>query len=220
MKKIVVLISFLILISGCGAKQISPEDIQATISAGIEQTQLANPTSTNTSTPTDTPTFTPTFTSTPTDTPTPTITKTPTITLTPTITDTPTPSRTPTRTNTLTPTKAPWQFTQTAYAKTQDYMSKFEQVDWRDFNTYPEKYEKKTIKLTCRVFNVISNDQFQCYYPGTYDAFFVLSVEEFDDIYENSYLTIYGVGAGEHCGKNAFGAEICQPLVVADFFIK
>ena len=72
MKKIVALISFLILIKWMWRKKISPEDIQATISAGIEQTQLANPTSTNTSTPTDTPTFNPTFTSTPTDTPTPT----------------------------------------------------------------------------------------------------------------------------------------------------
>jgi len=221
MKKIVILISILFLISACsGSKEMSPEDIQSTISAGIEQTQLANPTSTNTNTPTDTPTYTPTFTNTPTVTRTPTITNTPTITLTPTVTDTPTPSLTPTRTNTLTPTKAPYQFTQTAYAKTQDYMTQFEQVDWRDFSTYPEKYEDEFIKLTCRVFNVISNEQFQCYYPGTYDAYFVVSLEAFDDIYDNSYLTIYGVGAGEHCGTNAYGAEICQPLVFAEFFVK
>lgn len=99
-------------------------------------------------------------------------------------------------------------------------MAQFEQVDWRDFNTYPDKYEGKTIKLTCRVFNVLSNEQFQCYYPGTYDAYFVVSLEEFDDIYENSYLTIYGVGAGEHCGTNAYGGEICQPLVLATFLVK
>ena len=77
-------------------------------------------------------------------------------------------------------------------------MSKFEQVDWRDFNTYPGM--KKTIKLTCRVFNVISNDQFQCYYPE-HTMRSLLSVEEFDDIYENSYLTIYGVGAGSIVGR-------------------
>lgn len=37
MKKIVILISVLFLISACsGSKEMSPEDLQATISAGIE----------------------------------------------------------------------------------------------------------------------------------------------------------------------------------------
>lgn len=84
MKKYVILISILLLLSACsGSEQIRPEDIQATIAAGIEQTQRALPTSTNTSTPTDTPTFTPTTTPTPTETPTltPTQTQTPTNTL-------------------------------------------------------------------------------------------------------------------------------------------
>ncbi len=47
MKKIVILISVLLLISACsGSKRMSSEEIQANISVGIEQIQLANPTST------------------------------------------------------------------------------------------------------------------------------------------------------------------------------
>ena len=93
MKKIVILISVLFLISACsGSKQLSAEDIQATISAGIQQTQRANPTSTNASTPTDIPASTPTFT--PTNTALPTETST--ATSTPTLTPTPTQTQTPT----------------------------------------------------------------------------------------------------------------------------
>ena len=89
MKKYVILISILFLVSACsGSKGVSPEDIQATIAAGIVQTQLANPTSTNTSTPTDTPT--PTITTPPTETLTPTSTSTLTLTPTPTQITTPT----------------------------------------------------------------------------------------------------------------------------------
>jgi len=78
MKKIVILISVLFLISACsGSKEISPEDIQSTISVGIEQTQLANPTSTYTNTPTNTPTYTPEPTNTPAPTNTPGPTNTP-----------------------------------------------------------------------------------------------------------------------------------------------
>lgn len=89
MKKIVVLISVLFLISACsGSKEISPQDIQATISTGIQQTQRANPTSTNASTPTEPPASTPTFTPTNTLLPTETSTATSTPTLTPTPTQT------------------------------------------------------------------------------------------------------------------------------------
>lgn len=95
MNKFFILITVLFLLSACsGSKEMSPQDIQATFSAGIQQTQRANPTSTNASTPTAppaaTPTFTPTNTVPPTETPTatsaPTLTPTPTQTTTPTIT--------------------------------------------------------------------------------------------------------------------------------------
>jgi hypothetical protein len=219
MKKALFGFILLILISGCsGSQKITEEDIQSTISAGIEMTQKANPTNTNTLVPTNTPTETPT--QTPTNTNTPTITNTATVTNTPTITETPTVTLTPTRTNTPTPTKAPYQFTQTANAATQTYLSKFKAVTWKDFNTYPDKYTKELIMLTCRVFNVNNNQEFQCYYPGTYDAFYVYSEEEFDNVYENDYLTIYGMGAGENCGTNPYGAEICQPLVIAEYIKK
>lgn len=206
-KKILFVFIITLLVSGCSSsKQISEEEIQATISAGISLTQKANPTSTNTVVPSSTPTETPTLTQT--NTSTPTITNTPTITL------------TPTRTNTPTPTKAPYQFTQTAYAATQTYFKKFTNVTWKDFYTYPDKFKSEFVQLPCRVFNVIDNENFQCYYPGTYDPFYVLSIEPFDNVYENDYLTIYGVGGGEYCGTNAFGGQVCQPVVVADYIKK
>lgn len=213
MKKWIFLFVLSVIVSGCSSSpKIGDEDLQSTIAAGIELTQKAKATSTNTVVPTSTPTETPTLT--------PTITNTPTVTNTPTITNTPTVTLTPTKTPTLTPTKAPYQFTQTARVATQNYYDKFETVNWKDFYTYPDKYKEKLVQLRCRVFNIIDNQNFQCYYPGTYDPFYVLSVEEFDNIYENDSLTIYGVGAGEYCGTNAFGGQVCQPVVVADYIKK
>lgn len=95
MNKFFILITVLLLLSACsGSKEISPQDIQATIPTGIQQTQRVNPISTNASTPTDipasTPTFTPTNTALPSEPPTatsaPTLTPTPTQTQTATIT--------------------------------------------------------------------------------------------------------------------------------------
>lgn len=78
MKKYVILISILFVLGACsGSRPVSPIDIDATISAGIAQTQQANPTSTPTEPPTPTPTITPTNTAPPTDTPAPTATSTP-----------------------------------------------------------------------------------------------------------------------------------------------
>ena len=91
MNKFFILITVLLLLSACsGSKEMSPQDIQATISAGIQQTQRVNPISTNASTPTDIPASTPTFTPTNTALPSepPTATSTPTLTPTPTQTQT------------------------------------------------------------------------------------------------------------------------------------
>ena len=91
MNKFFILITVLLLLSACsGSKEISPQDIQATIPTGIQQTQRANPNSTNASKPTKPPASTPTFTATNTALPseTPTATSTPTLTATPTQTQT------------------------------------------------------------------------------------------------------------------------------------
>lgn len=78
MNKIVILLTILLLLGACsGSRPVSPIDIDATISAGIAQTQQANPTSTPTEPPTPTPTLTPTNTPPPTDTPASTATSTP-----------------------------------------------------------------------------------------------------------------------------------------------
>lgn len=91
MNKFFILITVLLLLSACsGSKEISPQDIQATIPTGIQQTQWANPISTKARMPTEPPASTPTFTATNTALPseTPTATSTPTLTPTPTQTQT------------------------------------------------------------------------------------------------------------------------------------
>lgn len=76
MKYIVSVLVVLMLISGCSSPQISSDDIQSTIKAGIEQTQA--------SIPTDIPTENPTNTLVPTNTPRPTSIPKPTNTIAPT----------------------------------------------------------------------------------------------------------------------------------------
>lgn len=134
---------------------------------------------------------------------------------TPTQTLTPTPVRSSTPTQPPTNTPQPWQLTQAAAKKTQTYLEEFEQVIVRDFITYPDKYEGKKIKLSGSIFNINGNDEFQIFISGTSEAAYIISRETFDNLYENNYVTIYGYGQGETCFKNAYNAEICQPIVDA-----
>jgi hypothetical protein len=111
--------------------------------------------------------------------------------------------------------------TATSYRATTDYLASFKQVQWRDFITYPEKYEGERIKLGCRVFNVVkSSRHIQCYVSGTYEAFYVKFKDSFDDIYEDSYLTIYGTGDGLECFTNTMGNQVCQPLIKDAFYTR
>jgi len=205
MKRFFAIVALMIILSACTPK---PEQVQPY----VDQTLTAYPTQTSYPTNTPYPTFTqlPTYTKVPTYTP---IIKivTPTFTLAPTSTSTPTPTNTPEYSS--------YQLTATANRATNDYLSSFEQVQWRDFITYPEKYTGKKVRLNCRVFNVVKNSKhIQCYVPGTYDAFYVKFINSFDDIYENNVLTIYGTGGNMECFTNTMGNEICQPLIQNAFF--
>jgi uncharacterized membrane protein YcgQ (UPF0703/DUF1980 family) len=214
MKKIYVLVMvFLIFLSACSP---SVTAIETTIS----NTEAAKPTQTAYPTYTIIPTYTPY----PTHTPYPTYTQAPTqtpkvivvtLTNTPTQTLTPTPIKSPTSTLPPTNTLQSWQLTQEVAKKTQVYLQEFEQVNVRDFITYPDKFKGKKIKLSGSIFNINGNDEFQIFISGTSEAAYIISREPFDDLYENNYVTIYGFGNGEDCFKNVYNAEICQPMVDA-----
>jgi len=89
----------------------------------------------------------------------------------------------------------------------------------QDFYTYPDKYKSKKVKLVdCVVFNIVSTNSFQCHFGS--EPIMVETIQELTDLYKNDVVTIYGIGKGKACGKNAFGAEICQPKVDKAFFDK
>lgn len=207
MKRFFIIIASLVILSACTPK---PEQL----SPYLDETLTAIPTQTHY----------PTYTAFPTYTPLPTYTKIPTYTpvikiVTPTFTLEPTSTRTPTQTNT--PEYNRYELTATSYVATSNYLASFEQVQWRDFITYPDKYEGQKIRLGCRVFNVVkSSKHIQCYVSGTYEAFYVKFKDSFDDIYEDSYLTIYGTGGGLECFTNTMGNQVCQPLIKDAFYTR
>jgi hypothetical protein len=208
MKRLIILILAVFLIAGCSPK---PEQLQPF----VEQTVSAIPTQTAYPTYTPNPTHTPypTYTKVPTQTP-KVIVVTPTNTPTSTLTLTPLQSPTPTEPPTYTP--QPWQLTQEAKKATQQALAEYEQVNIRDYTTYPDKYAEKKIKVSGQIFNIIDKNTFQIWISGTREAVVVLSIQEFDNLYENDYVTIYGLGGKEkHCGTNAMGGEVCQPMVLA-----
>lgn len=89
-------------------------------------------------------------------------------------------------------------------------------IDFVDFATYPEKYEGRHVVFNCQVFNITSNQEFQCYLDDGESVAAVHTSKTFGDIYKGDKLTISGTGRGEQCGTNAFGAKLCYSGVEAD----
>jgi hypothetical protein len=199
MKRVLIIIASLFLLTGCAPSE-------SAIQTAIAETFTAYPTSTTTATNTETPL--------------PTSTTTATITNTATITRTKAPTKTATITFTPEDTKLPWQKTKEIQDKTATYIGSFDTVSWRDFITYPDQYQGKKITISCRVFNVVSTKEIQCYVSGTYEAFYVTMKDSFTGIYEDTTLKIYGTGNGQKCFENSYGAQICQPLISKAFFVK
>lgn len=166
-----------------------------------------------------------------------------TVTHTPTPVNSPTPSLTPTPTNTATPTQTPTftptpnmtqtqraiidatqgadaTATQRARRAKATEMAQYETIDRRELKTYPEQHKGEKIRVKGRIFNVNGNQELQMYIGWSYDAAYIVMREPFSGIYENDWIMVYGEIAGERCGENALGAEICQPLLKDAFFVK
>ncbi len=199
MKRVLIDIAILFFLVSCAPSE-------SAIQTAIAETFTAYPTITATATETETPL--------------PTSTATATITNTPTITRTKAPTKTATITFTPEDTKLPWQKTKDVQDKTATYIGSFDTVNWRDFITYPDQYQGKKITISCRVFNVVSTKELQCYVSGTYEAFYVKMKGSFTGIYKDTTLIIYGTGNGEECFDNTYGGHICQPLISKAFFVK
>jgi len=214
MRRLIIILSIIILMTACTPK---PEQVKPY----VDQTLTALPTRTQYPTNTAYPTYTkePTLTQvvitkvvTATRTLTPTLTRTP--------TNTPTPINSPTPTQPPTATFTSWQETAAAVKATNDFFAQYVAPDRRDFITYPDKYEDQKIKVQCRIYNVVGNYQLQCYVTGTYDAFYVFMKNRFDSLYENDYITIYGVGDSVHCFESTMGVNVCQPKIKDAYFTK
>lgn len=158
---------------------------------------------------TPTPTLTKTLRSTGTPSPTKTSTSlfTATITLTPTIT--------PTATITNTPTMTPFP------TETTDVREMYSELPNRELSTYPDSHKGERVKVKGMVFNINSDSELQIFLGNSSDyPAYITFIEPFREIYEDEYITVYGVVYGEICGTNSFGGEICQPLIEADFYEK
>jgi hypothetical protein len=148
---------------------------------------------------------------------------------TPTITFTPLPSETPISAKEKTATQQMREYTSTALVRTKVSESKratatevasYKGIFVKDLATYADNHIGERIKMYVVVFNINGDTELQGYMNGTYEPLYVVMAEPFDDIYENNGITVYGTVAGEECGENAFGAEICQPMIVDSFYTK
>jgi hypothetical protein len=187
-----------ILVMGC-------QPSESVIQTAMAQTQDALPT----------PILAPTSTASPLPTQTPSLTLSPTITLTPTVTFTPTLTFTPTSTSTPIP---PAALTKQAKAATATLLAQYTAIDWRELNTYPDNHIGELVKVKIKIFNIISSTQLQGWFDRTYEAIFVVMREPFSGIYEDDAITVYGIVQGKHCSTNAFGGEVCQPLLIDAFW--
>jgi hypothetical protein len=230
------IICFALLLVSCAKPTPKPKVIEQKVNERLAAVTSSTPYPSYTPQPTYTPY--PTFTEFPTQTPwiklvTPTASSTPLFT--PTDTSTPTITFTPTRTPTITPTPnatktelaianatkgAHATATKQAQSARATELAHYKDVPTKDFVTYPDKYIGQKVKIRGRVFNINSDTEFQMWAGWSYDAVYIVMLRSYDDIYEDNWITVYGEVEGEHCGTNAYGGEVCQPLITGYFYEK
>ncbi|MBW7959789.1 MAG: hypothetical protein H3C69_09555 [Candidatus Promineofilum sp.] len=106
---------------------------------------------------------------------------------------------------------------------TPDIRSEFTEMDIRELDAYPNKYTGDKIKLRGQVFNIMDGGlQMWVRKPdgGRFDTVAVVVIWQLDSIlppqvYEDTWITVYGIGDGTFSGTNAYGGTITQPRIKA-----
>jgi hypothetical protein len=57
------------------------------------------------------------------------------------------------------------------------------------------------------------------WYPGTYDAFYVVFDNDYSDVYENQTITIFGTIVGMYCYDTQAGGSNCVPQIHGEWFV-
>lgn len=114
------------------------------------------------------------------------------------------------------------QKTATAEAKNAraTVIASYKDINRQELINYADNHVGELVKIRISVFNIVTNQELQGYFAGTYDAVYVQMSEPFSGIYENTNITVYGIVGGNQCGTNAFGGTICQPLIMLAFYEK
>lgn len=129
-------------------------------------------------------------------------------------------TNTPLPTATFTPTLSPDLLTANAQATRSAEIARYQPIDVRELITYPNNHIGELITISGRVFNINSDTELQIMVGDTFDAVYIVSRDPFTGIYEDDTITVYGLVFGENCGENAFGAQVCQPLLMDALLIK
>ena len=124
---------------------------------------------------------------------------------------------------TATANQASKRSTGTAQAKSRraTQIAQYTKISAKELVTYPDSHSGEMIVIRGRVFNVNSNKEFQIWIDGlNHEAVYIVMNTSYSDIFEDDYVTIYGIVFGQNCGTNAFGGQVCQPVVMGDFYEK
>ena len=92
-------------------------------------------------------------------------------------------------------------------------------IDSRDLVIRPMEFQGEKIAIQGSVFNIQVDGgvtAMQIWIDGSNEAVVVIYEGDSRGIYEGTWVTVYGVGAGTFEGTNGFGAVIVQPMVFAD----
>jgi hypothetical protein len=102
----------------------------------------------------------------------------------------------------------------------------YQEIDIRALVKNPDRYTGVPIKLTGQVFRIeeeIGRTAIQMWVqiPGgsefDREAVAVFFDGTLDEVFKDSYIVVYGTGAGKIEGTNAFGGTVVQPLIKAEY---
>jgi hypothetical protein len=104
----------------------------------------------------------------------------------------------------------------------EEVRAEYQWVDVRDLAIRPDSFYGEKIAVEGEVFTVQAEEGFtglQIWVTtptGSQEAVVIAYAGDLIGVYEGTWVTVYGTGAGTFEGTNGFGASITQPMILAD----
>ncbi len=97
-------------------------------------------------------------------------------------------------------------------------IAQYKKIDLKELLTYPDNHKSERVVVRGRIFHI--DGKIIQIWVRSFDAVYLVNEQNVSGIYEDDYITVYGIVVGNYCFTNTLGNQTCQPALLVEWYEK